>query len=59
MYKQYLLSDYKSAVLDYKTAHTEEEQWEARKHMARLERTASELYGFEFADRMHQLINEV
>lgn len=44
----------KLAYLDYKTAHTEDEQWDARKRMAQTERTASELYGFSFADQLHR-----
>ena len=59
MDKQYFTNQYRLAVLNYKTAHNEDEQWEARKNMARLERTASELFGFEFADEMHQMISEV
>ena len=49
----YLDEQYKIAVLDYRTAHTEQEQWDARMRMARIERTAMELYGFDFADRIH------
>lgn len=36
------------------TAHTEDEQWNARKRMAQVERTASELYGFAYADQLHK-----
>lgn len=53
-HKEYLDEQYKLAVLDFRTAHTEDEQWNARKRMAQTERTASELYGFEFADQLHQ-----
>lgn len=42
------------AVLDYQTAHNEDEQWSARKLMALTERTAAELYGFEYADSLHK-----
>ena len=51
--RAYLDEQYKIAVLDYKCAHNEDEQWNARKRMAQVERTASELYGFEFADQLH------
>ena len=47
MDKTYLLDQYRLAILDFQTAHTEEDQWNARKTMARLERTAIELYGDE------------
>ena len=42
-HKSYLDEQYKLAVLDFQTAHTEDEQWNARKRMAQVERTASEL----------------
>ena len=47
MDKEYLLEQYKLAVLDFQTAHNENEQWDARKNMARLERIAFEQYGNE------------
>lgn len=53
-HKNYLDEQYRLAALDYRTAHTDEEQWNARKRMAQTERTASELYGFEFADSLHE-----
>lgn len=53
-HKEYLDEQYKLAALDYRTAHTDEEQWNARKRMAQTERTASELYGYEFADNLHK-----
>lgn len=53
-HKEYLDEQYKLAALDYRTAHTDEEQWNARKRMAQTERTASELYGYEFADSLHE-----
>lgn len=51
--KKYLDEQYKIAMLDYRTAHNEQEQWDARMRMARVERTAMELYGFDFADQLH------
>ena len=53
-HKDYLDEQYRLAVLDFQTAHSEDEQWQARKQMANVERTASELYGFEFADNLHK-----
>lgn len=53
-HKNYLDEQYRLAALDYRTAHTDEEQWNARKRMAQTERTASELYGFDFADSLHE-----
>lgn len=53
-HKSYLDEQYKLAVLDFQTAYTEDEQWNARKRMAQVERTASELYGFAYADQLHK-----
>lgn len=54
--KEYLEKQYKQAVLELKCAHSEEEQWQARKVMAGLERTAMEEFGFEYADGLHDLM---
>lgn len=53
-HKDYLDEQYRLAVLDYQTAHNGDEQWQARKQMAQTERTAAELYGFEYADSLHK-----
>lgn len=53
-HKDYLNEQYRLAVLDYQTAHNEDEQWQARKQMAQTERTAAELYGFAYADSLHK-----
>ena len=41
-------------MLDFQTARNEDEQWEARKTMARLEQIAAQEYGFEYADELHE-----
>lgn len=51
--KDYISDQYHLAVLDYKLAKNEEEQWSARRVLARLEKLASELFGFAFCDAMH------
>ena len=38
----------------FRTARNEDEQWEARKSMARLEHIAAQEYGFEYADELHE-----
>lgn len=43
---------YNVAILDFKTSHSENEKWDARRRMANLERTSAELYGFEYADKL-------
>lgn len=45
MTKEYLQSEYHIAVMDFRLARNEDEQWEARKIMARLEQIAAESYG--------------
>ena len=53
--KQRIEEEYRLAFLDYKTAKNEEEQWSARRAMARLEKIAMEDYGFEYADSLQIL----
>lgn len=53
MTKEYIEEQYKLAILDFKTARNEDEQWNARKTMARLEQIAMQEYGFEYADFLH------
>ena len=53
-HKDYLEEQYKIAYLDFKCAHNEDEQWDARKRMAQLEHTAVDLYGCDFADSLHR-----
>lgn len=53
MDKDYLDRQYRQAVLEYRAAKNPADQWQARQMMARLERTAAELFGFEFADDLH------
>lgn len=52
--KQYIESQYNLAMLDFRAAGTEDAQWEARKQMADLERLAAELFGFQYADELHE-----
>ena len=54
MDKKYIENQYHLAVLDFHTAQNEDEQWEARKTMARLEQIAAQEYGFEYADELHE-----
>lgn len=55
MDKTYIEREYRLAWLDFKTAHTEDEQWDARKRMAKLKALASELFGFEYADSLQSV----
>lgn len=50
--KELIENEYKFAWFDFCMAHTEDDQWKARKRMARLERTAAEMYGFDYADSL-------
>lgn len=54
MDKDYLEKQYEQAVREFKTAKTEDEQWDARQTMARLERTAMATFGNQYADELHE-----
>jgi len=54
MDKKYIENQYHLAVLEFQTARNEEEQWKARKTMARLEQIAMQEYGFAYADDLHE-----
>lgn len=57
--KEYLEREYHQAILDFKGAINEDARWQARKAMASLERCAAEMYGFSYADELHELIKEL
>lgn len=59
MDKTYLIEQYRLAILDFRTSHTEEEQWSARKQMARLERIAFELYGKDLDEEFEKMKSEI
>lgn len=50
--KDYIEQRYEVATLSYRTAVNEDERHRAMREMAELERTASEMYGFDYADRL-------
>ena len=52
--EEYFKDQYKMAMSDFLCSHSENDQWEARKRMAKLERLASEMYGFDFSDKLRQ-----
>ena len=54
MDKKYIEDQYHLAMLDFKIARNEEEQWEVRKTMARLEQIGVQKYGFEYVDKLHE-----
>lgn len=54
MDKAYLSKQYHQAMLEYKTAISEDAQWQARKTMARLERTALEMFGEDFLNEIRK-----
>lgn len=55
--KTYLRKTYMQAVREYRAALNEDQQWDARKTMARLERLAIEMHGEDFAKELHALIS--
>ena len=54
MDKEYIERYYHQAVLDFKLAVNEDEQWDARKNMARLEALAIELFGEKFSNGLRE-----
>ena len=55
--KEYLREQYKLAWSDCQIARSEDEQWEARKILAKIEQTAIELYGNGFAEDLRKIRN--
>ena len=51
--KSYIEHEYKLAVMDFKLAKNEDEQWDARRTMAKLEQIAMQEFGFDYADQLH------
>lgn len=56
MDKEYITNQYKLAFSDFNIAKNEDEKWDARKRMAKLEVLASEKFGFVFADSLSKII---
>lgn len=54
MDKAYLSKQYHQAMLEFETAISEDAQWKARKQMARIERTAIELFGEDFLNELRK-----
>ena len=54
MDKEYLEEQYGIAVSDFKLAHDEEGQWNARKEMARLETLMTQQWGTEYCKSVHE-----
>lgn len=52
MDKEYLRKQYHLAVLEFKTAISEDAQWKARENMARIERIVLELFGDDFLNEI-------
>lgn len=57
--KNYLESEYKQAIREFKAAIDENAQWEARKTMAKLEMIAGQIYGFDYMDELHKLTDDI
>lgn len=57
--KSYIEREYRLAFLDFKTAKNEDEQWNARRSMAKLEQIAMQEFGFEYADKLQELRGDV
>ena len=56
MSKQYLEKEYALVYSELQTARSEDERFSLLNYMACLQRTAMEVYGFEYADDLHNRI---
>lgn len=57
--KEYIIREYSQAIREFQCAHTEDEQWQARKTMARLENISVHEFGFDYVDELEKLKLEV
>lgn len=57
--KDYIERDYKQAISDFKVSHNENERWECRKRMAKLELLACEFYGYQYLDYLEEMKKEL
>lgn len=55
--REYLAKQYKLAWSDFRIARSEDEQWDARKRLAKIEQTAIELYGNGFVEELRKIRN--
>lgn len=55
--REYLAEQYNLAWSDFQIARSEDEQWDARKRLAKIEQTAIELYGNRFAEELRKIRN--
>lgn len=55
--REYLKEQYELAWSDFQIARSEDEQWDARKRLAKIEQTAIELYGNGFAEDLRRIRN--
>ena len=59
MYKRYIEEQYRSTWLDFETAKSGDEQWDARRRLHKLVNLAAQMYGFDYADSLRRLRSEV
>ena len=57
--KDYIEREYTQAIREYECAKNEDEQWEARKTMSRLEGIASQEFGFDYSDKLEKLKEKI
>ena len=53
--REYIEREYSQAIIEFQCSHTEDEQWQARNTMARLENIAMHEFGFDYADKLETL----
>lgn len=50
--KEYIEREYRQAISDFKISHNEDERWDCRKRMAKLELLACECHGYQYLDEV-------
>lgn len=55
--KEYLERTYRQAVLEYRTAIDDSAKHQAMSVMAKTERSAAEMYGFDYVNELHGMIS--
>ena len=57
--KDYIEREYRQAISDFKISHNEDDRWDCRKRMAKLELLACEFYGYQYLDYLEEMKKEL
>ena len=57
--KDYIEREYRQAISDFKCSHNEDDRWDCRKRMAKLELLACECHGYQYLDCLEEMKKEL